>query len=297
MSSVGASAPPSSPPGPSPVRTWRPTILHGSIAAGALLMAASWVFVLRADSNLSAPFFSVSTAAAALGFLKALLGIGSTSPPAFFSAQAWRETSILAYQTLAMSVLGIGIATSIALVTFVFGARNIMLGDLAPYGSHVSRAVFLATRLLFLLTRGIPELVWAMVIIFILHPGILPGAIALGLHNGGVLGKLGSEVVEGMDPRPVRALRSTGARHFQLLLYGVLPQCLPRLITYLLYRWEVIIRTTIVVGFVAAGGLGMEFRLNMSHFHYTSVLLVILWYFLLVLAVDLAAAGLRQLAK
>lgn len=195
-----------------------------------------------------------------------------------------------------MSVLGIGIAGTIALASFLFGARNVMLGDLAPYGSRLSRVAFWLVRGFFVLTRGVPELVWAMVIIFVFSPGLLPGALALGIHNGGILGKLASEVVEGMDPRPVRALRSTGASHFQVLLYGALPQALPHLITYLLYRWEVVIRTTIVVGFVAAGGLGMEFRLSMSHFHYTTVTLLLLWYLLLELAVDLTAAGLRKLA-
>jgi phosphonate transport system permease protein len=67
--------------------------------------------------------------------------------------------------------------------------------------------------------------------------------------------------------------------------------------TYLLYRWEVVMRTTIVVGFVAAGGLGMEFRLAMSSFHYTTVSLLLMWYLLLVLGVDAASAGLRKLAR
>lgn len=243
-----------------------------------------------------APFFSLATWRNTVEFLRALAGFGSTSTPAFLSLEQWREAGLLAYETLSTSVLGIGIAGTIALASFLFGARNVMLGDLAPYGSRLSRVAFWLVRGFFVLTRGVPELVWAMVIIFVFSPGLLPGALALGIHNGGILGKLASEVVEGMDPRPVRALRSTGASHFQVLLYGALPQALPHLITYLLYRWEVVIRTTIVVGFVAAGGLGMEFRLSMSHFHYTTVTLLLLWYLLLELAVDLTAAGLRKLA-
>jgi phosphonate transport system permease protein len=82
-----------------------------------------------------------------------------------------------------------------------------------------------------------------------------------------------------------------------MLVYGIIPQALPQFLTYLLYRWEVIIRTTIVVGFVAAGGLGQEFRLRMSWFHYDHVLLLLICYLVLVVAVDLAAAGMRRLAK
>ena len=134
-------------------------------------------------------------------------------------------------------------------------------------------------------------------VIFILSPGILPGAIALAIHNYGVLGRLASEAVEGMDTSPARALRSAGAGRMQLLLYGVLPQSLPHFMTYLLYRWEVVIRTTVVVGFVAAGGMGMEFRLSMSNFHYTTVALLLAVYLMLVLSVDFASSQLRRLAR
>ncbi|MEE3006172.1 MAG: ABC transporter permease, partial [Chloroflexota bacterium] len=72
------------------------------------------------------------------------------------------------------------------------------------------------------------------------------------------------------------------------------PQALPHFLTYLLYRWEVIIRTTVVVGFVSAGGLGREFRLSLSFFHYTDLALLIMWYLILVLAVDLLSAWLRR---
>ena len=82
-----------------------------------------------------------------------------------------------------------------------------------------------------------------------------------------------------------------------MLLYAVLPQVLPQLLTFLLYRWEVVIRTTVVVGFVAASGLGREFRLSMSFFQYDRVTLLLICYLLLVVGVDLASAGLRRLAR
>ena len=132
---------------------------------------------------------------------------------------------------------------------------------------------------------------------FVLSPGILPGAIALAIHNYGVIARLASEVVEGIDTRPVRALQSAGAGRTKALLYGVLPTVLPRFMTYLLYRWEVVIRTTIVVGFVSAGGLGLEFRLAMSQFHYTTVTLLLMGYLILVLGVDVASSQLRRLAR
>jgi len=272
--------------------------LRISAVAAVVLVAASWLTVLSGDRIQQHGFFSAETLERSLTFLRDLLGIGTGRTPAFAQWEEWRKAATLAYDTLAMSVLGIGFAAIVAFTTFMFGARNVMVGELAPYGSWVWKVVFFVlARGLYIAARGIPELVWAMVIIFVLSPGLLPGAIALGLHNSGILGKLASEVVEGLDPRPIRAMRSTGAGHMQVMVYAVLPQALPRFMTYLLYRWEVIIRTTIVVGFVAAGGLGLQFRLSMNQFHYTAIALLLVWYLILVVGVDLLAAGLRRLAR
>lgn len=275
----------------------RVTFLRASVLVALALVMASWLFTLGADRAQGVPFFSGETLSRAWDFIQALLGIGSSSTPAFLRLSEWGEMWPLAYKTLAMSVLGIGFASLVALATFMFGARNVMTGELAPYGQRGMGALFLAVRGFFIITRGIPELIWALMIVFMFSPGIIAGAVALGIHNSGILGKLAAEIVEGLDPGPIRALRSAGAGRMQVLVYGVLPQALPRFLTFLLYRWEVIIRATIVVGFVAAGGLGMEFRLAMSHFHYTSVTLILIWYLILVIAVDLAAAGLRRLAR
>ena len=274
-----------------------PGIIPLSLVFAAVLLASSWVFVLGLDRQQTHPFFSGETLRRAGSFLGDLLGIGSSNPPAFSNLTQWRETARLAYDTLVMSVLAIALAGAGALLTFMFGARNLMWGEMAPNATWLTRGAFLVVRGLFTLTRSIPELVWAMLIIFILSPGILPGAIALALHNWGILGKLAAEVVEGLDPGPARALQTAGAGRLQVLLYGILPQALPRFMTYLFYRWEVIIRTTIVVGFVAAGGLGIEFRLSMSHFHYTTVTLLLIWYLLLVVGVDLLSAAMRRLAR
>ena len=81
-----------------------------------------------------------------------------------------------------------------------------------------------------------------------------------------------------------------------MLAYGIIPQAMPQFLTYLLYRWKVVIRTT-VVGFVSAGGLGREFRLSLSFFQYTDVALMILWYLVLVMAVDLLSAFLRRVVR
>ena len=275
----------------------RVTFIRFSMLAMIVLIGSSWIFVLNADGAQSHSFLSVETFNRLKDFLGDLLGVGSSTTPAFAQWGEWRSTGHLAYQTLAMSVMAIGFAAIFALVFFIFGARNMMMGEMAPYGSWFWRGVFFLVRGLFVVTRAIPALIWAMLIIFVLSPGLLPGAVALGLHNAGILGKLSSEIVEGLDQRPIQALRSTGAGRVQVMVYGVLPQALPRFVTYLFYRWEVIIRTAIVVGFVSAGGLGTEFRLSMSFFHFTTVALLLIWYLILVLGVDITASYLRRLAR
>jgi phosphonate transport system permease protein len=267
-------------------------VVHVSLVAALVMLVSSWVFVLGWERQQSFSFFSTEAAGRAWGFIQDLAGVGRVSQPAYADLSEWSRTARLAYDTLAMSVLAIMIAALGALATFMLGARNVMRGGGLP-----AVATFGLVRASWAFTRAVPEFVWALLAVFIFSPGIVPGAIALAIHNYGVLGKLAAEVVEGMDMRPVEALRSSGAGRNKALLYGVLPQVLPRFMTYLLYRWEVVMRTTIVVGFVAAGGLGMEFRLAMSSFHYTTVTLLLMWYLALVLGVDAASAGLRRLAR
>ncbi len=272
-------------------------VVQASFALGTLLLLASWLFIFEWDRQQRVPFLSAESATRAWGFVKDLAGVGKVTSPAYADSSEWWRGAHLAYDTLAMSVLAIMLSGTAALATFLLGARNVMLGDLAPNAGLASHSVFLVVRITWAFVRSVPELVWALIIVFIFTPGMLPGALALAIHNYGVLGKLTSEVVEGMDVKPIRALQAAGAGRATMLLYGVLPQALPRFLTYLLYRWEVVIRTTIVVGFVAAGGLGMEFRLSMSNFHYTSVTLLLGWYLLLVLGVDVISSQLRRLTR
>ena len=271
--------------------------LAASAALAVCIAVAAWITIIGDDQFPRRNLFSFETISRAAEFAGGLSGAETSVTPAFYRADEWVEKGRMAAETLAMSVAAAGLAAVGALATFMFGARNVMMGSLAPYRSPLWVAPFFLVRALFTVSRAVPELVWAMILVFVFTQGTLPGVIALAIHNGGILGKLGAEIVEGLDTRPMLALRSTGAGRLQVLLYGVLPEALPKFITYLFYRWEVIIRTTIVVGFVAAGGLGTEFRLAMSHFKFTEVTLILFWYLILVLFVDVVSAQLRRLAQ
>jgi phosphonate transport system permease protein len=266
-----------------------------SVIAFSALAVASWVFILLDGHSGFGDLFSGATWARAGDFVGELAGRGGAGRAAFLDAGKWAHAGVLASETLAMSILAISLAGVGVMLTALPAARNVAMGELVPAGrgSALWKALYFVVRGVFVLTRGVPELVWAMIIVFFLSPGILPGALALAVHNYGILGKLSAEVVEDLDTRPARALRASGAGAFQMLAYGILPQVLPQLITYMLYRWEVVIRTTIVVGLVSAGGLGRDFRLSMSFFHYTDVALLLIWYVVLVIGVDLLSGWLR----
>ena len=262
-----------------------------------ILAVVSWASILWGGKSGFSELFMTETWAGVAEFIGQLLGRGTEGTPAFLDFASWRDPLWLSLDTIAMNVLAIGFAALAVLLTFLPAARNVAFGELSGSRSALGGAGFCFMRGVFVFTRGVPELLWAILIVFVFSPSILPGAIALGLHNYGIVGKLSAEVVEDLDPRPTRALRTAGASNLQMLLYGVLPQVLPQFLTYMLYRWEAVIRTTIVIGFVTAGGLGSEFRLGMSFSLYDKVMLLLMFYLLLVLGVDLIAAWLRRLVR
>lgn len=270
--------------------------VRASLVGVLLLAAASWAFIFWVEDASIPALFSDSNRQQALRFVGRLLGRGEARP-AFLDPESWLWAAALMYETLLMSVMAIGFAGCGMLLTVIPAARTAADGSLTMRRTRYGRALYALIRVLYVLSRTVPELIWAMLLVFVFKPGILPGALALGIHNFGILGKLCAEILEGVGLRPARAIRSSGAGTAQMLIYGVLPAVYRPFLTYLLYRWEVIVRTTIVVGFVSAGGLGREFRLAMSWFHYSDVMLLLICYVLLVWTVDLISAGLRQMVK
>lgn len=260
-----------------------------------LIISLSWVFIFFGENASLSDYFTVSNLKQGQKFLSDLLGL-TVDQPAYLSAEHWKSALQLTWETLQMSILAIGFSGIGMLVTVIPAARP-SNGSLLHKETWLGWLVFWFTRGLYIFSRAVPELVWAMLIIFIIKPGLLPGALALALHNFGIVGKLCAEVVEDLDMKPIESLRSSGAGSWQVLVYGILPAVTPKFLTYLLYRWEVIIRTTIVVGFVGAGGLGHQFKLNMSWFQYTEITLLLMCYILLVIIADIVSEAFRKWAR
>ena len=168
--------------------------------------------------------------------------------------------------------------------SFLRGARGDLRGNV----------VLFVTRFLLLVARAVPEPIWALIFLFVLFPGIWPGAIALSLHNLGILGRLMAEVVENLEQRPITSLKALGATDSQIFLYGILPRTLPRFVAYILYRWEVCIRSTVIVGLVGAGGLGRLLAEQLSSFDYKGLLTTLIVFLVLTFFVDLISASVRR---
>ena len=274
-----------------------PSLVKMSFVSIAALSILSWTIIIIEGDTGFTKLFDSKTWGNASRFIANMAGIHDSTTPSFLILDRWLVTGVLAYETLLMSILAIFISGFIALATMLPAAKNISSGEMGGIKSTTGTVAYYIVRLAYAFSRAIPELVWALLIVFFLSPGVLAGALALAFHNFGIIGRLTAEVVENIDPAPARALRTAGASNVQILLYGVLPQTLPQFLTYSLYRWEVVIRTTVIIGFVSAGGLGREFILRLNWFHYTDVTLLILWYLILVLCVDMISFWLRKLSK
>lgn len=204
-------------------------------------------------------------------------------------------------ETFAISFLGtlfaVAIATPLALMassTLTYTGLLFVL-ERPPRVRHWMRVgLYWIARVVANLFRTVPELLWALIFVFVTGLGPFPGVLALGIHTGGILGKLFAETIENVDIAPIEALQSTGASRLQLVLYGIMPQVLPHLVSYTLYRWEVNIRAAAILGFVGAGGLGQRIHIALNLFWEQQLLTYLISLYLLVTAVDALSAFLRR---
>jgi phosphonate transport system permease protein len=202
-------------------------------------------------------------------------------------------------ETIQISVAGTAIAVLIGLPLGILATSTLAWsGVLHERRQASARALgfvpYAASRALLSVFRSIPEFVWAFMFVRAVGLGAFPGVLAIGVAYGGMLGKVYSEILEGVSPRPLETLQAAGAGRLGVVAYGVLPQALPAFVSYTLYRWECAIRASAILGFVGAGGLGQQIELSMRmfNFHELLTLLAILW--VLVAAVDALSGLVRR---
>ena len=196
------------------------------------------------------------------------------------------KLGVASLETLAMSALGTLLAAVFGLLLALPASRT-HAGDRA-----LARA---PTRLVLNALRSIPELVWAALLIIAAGLGPFAGTLALAMHTTGVLGRLFAEAVENAPPGPAFALRAQGVAEGRVFLYATLPQIVPQLLSYTLYRWENNIRAAAVLGVVGGGGLGQMLAFHMGLFQMSETSSILIAMILLVAMVDVGSYFMRRL--
>ncbi|MRV73991.1 phosphonate ABC transporter, permease protein PhnE [Duganella sp. FT92W] len=192
------------------------------------------------------------------------------------------KTATGALETLAMSAVGTLLAVAAGLVLAIPGAGRL--------GMPLRGAVRVVLNVL----RSIPELVWAYMLLIAAGLGPFAGTLALAAHTAGVLGRLFADALENAPLHAEHSLRTNGTPVLAAFLYATLPQTLPQMLSYTLYRWENNIRAAAVLGVVGAGGLGQMLKYHLSLFQMQPAATVILAMLALVALVDAASAATRR---
>lgn len=187
-------------------------------------------------------------------------------------------------ESLQMAWVGTIIGAALSLPLGFLGAKNVSSGLV----SNVVRIVLNAIR-------AFPEIILAIAIFIpIAGLGAVAGALAIGVHSAGTLGKLTAEAIEGIDPGPVEAARATGARGSQVQRWGVLPQVLPELVGFWLYRFEINIRAGAVLGVVGAGGIGFLLDQTIKFGRFPQAGMLILVVVVATILVDTVSGTIRR---
>ncbi len=222
-----------------------------------------------------------------VNFLRSFLPPASS--PDFLGMVA-RET----WRTVAMATAGMALALVIAWPLALMSTHALSVSALRGRMGALPFAMRQALRVLMVVLRSVPELVWALVFVRVVGLGPTAGVLAIALTYGGMLGKVYSEILESGEPHVTQTLLRNGCGRWQAFGYGLLPQNAGELISYTVYRWECAIRSSVVLGFVGAGGLGQQLDSSMKMFAGGEVFTMLLVFFALVALADRTSDWLRQ---
>ena len=198
-------------------------------------------------------------------------------------------------ETLAIATAGTTVAILIAIPLGLIISHSLSISRIGPGSNYLlSKFIRFVARFLMVFLRGIPEIVWALLLVRVFGLGPTAGVLAIGITYGGMLSKVYSEILESANTLPARALLVSGSGRLTAFLYGLLPGTAQELASYTVYRWECAIRASVVAGFVGAGGLGqlMDQSMKMLNGGEASTILVV--FFILVLVADYVSLLIRK---
>jgi phosphonate transport system permease protein len=185
------------------------------------------------------------------------------------------------WETIFLALMSTTLGALAAIPVSFLAARNLMGSNM------ITVALYTVTRTVLNIVRSIEPLIIAIVFVVIVGLGPFAGAIAMTMHTIAALGKLYSEVIEGIDPGPLEAIRATGGNWAQIVRYAVIPQIVPPFTSFTMYRWDINVRTSTIIGFVGGGGIGFylwqwiikgDFRAVGSSFIAIAVIVIALDY-------------------
>lgn len=219
--------------------------------------------------------------------------LASFLPPAY-SAEFLTLVAREAWRTIAIATAGLTLALLLAWPLTILSTRVLSISALSGRMALVPFWVRQVLRWLLIVLRSVPELVWALVFVRVVGLGPTAGVLAIALTYGGMLGKVYSEILESGESHVTQTLLRNGSSRLQALFYGLLPQNAGELTSYTVYRWECAIRSSVVLGFVGAGGLGQQLDNSMKMFKGGEVLTMLVVFVALVALADYVSAMLRK---
>ena len=219
--------------------------------------------------------------------------IGSFFPltlNAEFMTMVARET----WRTVAIATAGVTLALVLAVPMALLATRVLSVSALSGRMARLPAGLRQVVRWLLILLRSVPELVWALVFVRVVGLGPTAGVLAIALTYGGMLGKVYGEILESGETHATQTLLRNGSGRLQAFFFGLLPTNAAELCSYTVYRWECAIRSSVVLGFVGAGGLGQQLDNSMKMFNGGEVATMLLVFIALVALADRISAWLRR---
>jgi phosphonate ABC transporter permease subunit PhnE len=200
----------------------------------------------------------------------------------------WDTAGGLMIVTIFLGIMGTAFALIVAVPMSFLAARNIMAGN------PITNAIYVAVRLVFTIIRSIDVLIVVLIVLPLFGLGNASGVFALAFHNVGVMGKLYSEAIEGIDAGPAEAMTATGANRYQVIWAAIVPQLINPFISFTIYRLDTNVRLANVIGLVGGGGIGVALFQNIQLLRYHTAGTFILLIVITVAAMDFISAQVRK---
>lgn len=187
-------------------------------------------------------------------------------------------------ETMNLSIFGTAGAALVSIPLAIIAAKN----------TSPSRVLRLLALAIIVTTRSVTSLIWALLIVQIVGPGLFAGVLAIGVRGIGMISKLLYEAIEEINPEPIEAIKATGASAAQVFLYGYVPQLLPTFVGVTVLRWEINIRESTIIGIVGGGGIGFLLNSAVNRLRWDQVIVVLLAILVIVFLAELISAKARQ---